>query len=205
MTTRVIAILGAGLVATLAACSRMPGAPAHEGVLQTIAAASTPVDRGAAPAPPERAVPAAGLPAGVPEFYVRARQPQLTKAPCLSCHTVPLTSMRGRASGGQARAHWAVELAHAGPAVMTCATCHAPANLDELRSLTGQPVTIDQAYLVCAQCHSRPAADWIGGAHGKRATGWSETRVVYSCTECHDPHRPKLETRWPAHAGRTGR
>jgi hypothetical protein len=84
---------------------------------------------------------------------------------------------------------------------MTCATCHSPDRLGQLRTLAGAAVEFDHAYQVCAQCHSTQAADGVGGAPGKRASGWAPPRVVYSCTECHNPHQPALATRWPARAG----
>jgi hypothetical protein len=37
----------------------------------------------------------------------------------------------------------------------------------------------------------------MGGAHGKRVTNWAGTRVVKSCTSCHDPHSPLFKKRWP--------
>lgn len=140
-----------------------------------------------------------------PGFFVLARTPRLTKAPCSNCHTVPAASMRWSGADGKARAHWSINLQHASAQVMTCATCHTPDSPGTLRTLTGAPVGIDHAYQVCAQCHSRQADDWTGGAHGKRAGGWAPPRVVYSCSECHDPHRTAFASRWPARAGRTPR
>jgi hypothetical protein len=137
-------------------------------------------------------------------FSVLARQPRLQRTPCASCHTVPLASMKWSGTDGRARAHWAVSLSHARQDVMGCATCHNSQNLETLRTLNGRAVAFDHAYQVCAQCHTTQAADWVGGAHGKRTGGWAPPRVVYNCTECHNPHSPALPTRWPAHAGRTG-
>lgn len=141
--------------------------------------------------------------AGVEPFSVLARQPRLTKAPCVSCHTQPLAAMRWNGSDGRATAHWQVDLVHAPPSVMGCTTCHATADVNELRTLTGTAVLFDHAYEICAQCHSTQKADWEGGAHGKRAGGWTPPRVVFNCTECHNPHRPAFASRWPAHAGRS--
>jgi hypothetical protein len=140
---------------------------------------------------------------GHPRFFVAARTPALRKYPCSECHTLPLPQMR--AGGGVRRAHWDVTLHHAPAAVMACTTCHAGASLDSLATLQGAPVAFDRSYQVCAQCHSRQAADWVGGAHGKRLGGWAPPRVVLACPACHDPHRPAWETRWPAVAGRSER
>jgi hypothetical protein len=137
-----------------------------------------------------------------PAFSIVARTPRLSKAPCSSCHSVPIASMRWSGPGDIVRAHWSIRLAHAPPEVMTCGTCHAPDTPGTLRTLTGTAVAIDHAYQVCAQCHSGQAVDWAGGAHGKRVGGWAPPRVAFSCAECHDPHRPALEPRWPARGER---
>jgi hypothetical protein len=136
-----------------------------------------------------------------PKFSVLARTPALDKYPCSTCHTVPLERMRGPA-GSPRRAHWDVTLQHAPPAVMTCATCHAPDAPDSLRTLQRAAVGFDHAYQVCAQCHTRQVDDWAAGAHGKRAGGWAPPRVVFACPQCHDPHQPRWDTRWPAVAGK---
>ena len=131
-----------------------------------------------------------------PRFSVAARTPGVQKYPCTTCHTAPLAEMHG--GGARKRAHWDITLQHAPAAVMACATCHAGADLDSLRTLQGVKVEFDHSYQVCAQCHTRQASDWAGGAHGKRAGGWAPPRVVAGCPACHDPHRPAWDTRWPA-------
>jgi hypothetical protein len=149
-------------------------------------------------------VPAHASP-GVAPFGVLSRQGRIAKAPCASCHTKPLAAMRWDGSDGKATAHWQIELAHASSSVMSCATCHTPSNLDQLRTLNGTAVSFDHAYEICAQCHSKQKADWEGGAHGKRVGGWAPPRVINNCTECHNPHRPAFDSRWPARAGRVER
>jgi len=136
-----------------------------------------------------------------PKFSTLTRTPVIEKYPCSTCHTVPLARMRAPA-GAPRRAHWSVTLRHAPAAVMSCATCHAPETPDSLRALGGAPVGFDHSYQVCAQCHSRQAGDWASGAHGKRAGGWAPPRVILPCAQCHNPHEPRWDTRWPAVAGR---
>jgi predicted CXXCH cytochrome family protein len=109
--------------------------------------------------------------------------------------------MRGGA-GAPRRAHWDVTVEHAPAAVMNCLTCHAANPGDALRTLRGTAVDFDHSYQVCAQCHARQADDWASGAHGKRAGGWAPPRVVLSCAQCHSPHDPRWDTRWPAVTGR---
>lgn len=210
---RAAVISSAIWLAAVAACGRAPApsvdsteAEGHAAgvarVLQIIERGVTPGASGGIGSPPlDRPTVAAHAPAGVPPFEVLARTSQLQKAPCANCHTVPIAAMRWSGEDGRKRAHWAIDLVHAPASVMNCATCHTPDGLGQLRTLTGQAVEFDHAYEVCAQCHSTQAADWAGGAHGKRASGWAPPRVVCSCTECHNPHQPALATRWPARAG----
>jgi hypothetical protein len=136
-----------------------------------------------------------------PRFFVLARTPAIVKHPCSACHTVPLERMRG-AAGSPRRAHWDVKLDHAPAAVMACGTCHTPDAPGTLRTLQQTKVDFDHSYQVCAQCHARQADDWAAGAHGKRAGGWAPPRVVLPCAQCHDPHQPRWDTRWPAVSGR---
>ena len=136
-----------------------------------------------------------------PRFFVLARTPVIAKYPCSACHTAPREGMRAPA-GSPKGAHWDVKLHHAPAEVMSCGTCHAPDAPDTLRTLQHTKVDFDHSYQVCAQCHTRQADDWAGGAHGKRAGGWAPPRVVLSCAQCHNPHQPRWDTRWPAVAGR---
>jgi hypothetical protein len=135
-----------------------------------------------------------------PPFFVLARTPAIEKYPCSTCHTVPLERMRGPA-GSPRRAHWDVRLHHAPAAVMICGTCHMPDAPDTLQTLQRTKVDFDHSHQVCAQCHARQADEWASGAHGKRAGGWAPPRVVLACTQCHNPHQPRWDTRWPAVAG----
>ena len=137
----------------------------------------------------------------MPAFYVAERTEHIRRFPCRECHTAPLGQLQARQEKDR-KAHWEIELRHAGTLTMTCATCHAGGSMESLRTLTGGAVELDHAYQVCAQCHSSQARDWAGGAHGKRLGGWAPPRVVVSCPACHDPHQPRLDKRWPARASR---
>lgn len=132
-----------------------------------------------------------------PPFFVLERASQIEKYPCSGCHTKPLEQLR-RQQRGKKAAHWNVKLVHAQDTVMDCYTCHSPKNdLNQLHTLKGVLVETNHSYQVCAQCHPGEAADWAGGAHGKRAGGWAPPRVVFHCAECHNPHAPQLPVRPP--------
>ncbi len=194
-------------LALVGACGRPSTQDPQPGVLALVESGTVPGAGGGATSDvglAGRPVVTAEGPDGPLPFSVLARRPRMQRTPCASCHTVPLASMKWSGADGRARAHWAVTLMHARQDVMGCATCHEPQKLDQLRTLNGRAVAFDHAYQVCAQCHATQGADWVGGAHGKRAGGWAPPRVVYNCTECHNPHQPSIPTRWPAHVGRTG-
>ena len=131
-------------------------------------------------------------------FHTLARTDQIQKYPCSTCHENGLESDK---SSQLTEPHKDIELNHADPSVMSCTTCHAAENLDNLHTLTGTPVEFNHSYQVCSQCHSQEFEDWEGGAHGKRVGGWAPPRVIETCTSCHNPHDPAWDTRWPAVTG----
>ena len=49
----------------------------------------------------------------------------------------------------------------------------------------------------CKECHQQEFKDWKGGAHGKQLGGWAPPRVSNTCVNCHNPHNPYFEKRWP--------
>lgn len=131
-------------------------------------------------------------------FQTLARTGQMTQYPCSSCHIEPLAELQATQSGTEPRAHWEIAVDHADASVMTCTTCHNSDNMNTLRTVTGDTIEFDHSYQLCAQCHSNVAADWVGGAHGKRVGGWTPPRVVNNCVDCHNPHEPQWDIRWPA-------
>ncbi|HSA55150.1 MAG TPA: hypothetical protein VLE53_05565 [Gemmatimonadaceae bacterium] len=133
---------------------------------------------------------------------LRARAPDLGQYPCTSCHLgrrMTLVDTR------IADAHENVRPIHPGQTGATCATCHAPDNVELLALRSGERATLDHTYRLCAQCHFAQAESWAGGAHGKRLDGWQGRRVVMGCADCHDPHAPALEPRIPFRAPRIQR
>ena len=75
---------------------------------------------------------------------------------------------------------------------MWCTDCHDGEGLDYLVSKNGRPIDMDLGYLQCGGCHFREFKDWEYGAHGKRVGLWRGTRVLYTCTECHNAHTPQI-------------
>lgn len=143
-----------------------------------------------------RTIEAAGLtgPGGT-AFSVAVRTSQMTNFPCGSCHGAGKTTVATPAGGR--RAHEGIVPVHPKALGSRCDTCHDPSNLERLRLQDGGTVTLDQAFMLCRQCHFQQAEDWAAGAHGKRLAGWRGRRVVMNCTDCHDPHVPVTVKRMP--------
>ena len=141
------------------------------------------------------AVPVQGQtgPGGTP-FEVLRRSVFMDQYPCGSCHTRALTPP----PPAEASARWGhtdIRLAHAPD--MQCATCHDYADPQRLQTASGKPVDFDHSYAVCGTCHFQQERDWAGGAHGKRLAAWRGRRVVYNCSQCHDPHAPAIAPQMP--------
>jgi len=128
---------------------------------------------------------------------LRARAPDLGQYPCTSCH---LGRRMALADERVADAHQNIKPVHPAQTGAVCSTCHAADNVEFLALKSGDRVTLDHAYRLCAQCHFSQAEAWAGGAHGKRLDGWQGRRVVMGCADCHDPHKPALEPRIPFRA-----
>jgi hypothetical protein len=127
-------------------------------------------------------------------FLIPERKGQIKSYACIECHSKPLEQMT---SEGTQKAHWNLKLNHANTEIMNCATCHNGADMNNLNSLTGQPIDFNISFKVCAQCHSNQFEDWKGGAHGKKVAGWAPPRASMTCVNCHNPHNPGFEKRWP--------
>ncbi|MFD1162008.1 cytochrome c3 family protein [Hwangdonia seohaensis] len=128
-------------------------------------------------------------------FLIPERKSQITSYACTECHTEPLDELKGK---DLKKAHWDITLAHANSNTMNCATCHNGSDMNNLNTLTGIKVDFNSSYKLCAQCHSSQFEDWKGGAHGKRIGGWAPPRASLTCVNCHNPHSPSIESRWPS-------
>ena len=130
------------------------------------------------------------------EFLIPERKSQITSFNCTECHTQPVEKLKQDQIGEKA-AHWNIKLEHAGGEIMNCATCHTSNNMDNLHSLTNSEIDFNYSYKLCSQCHQKEFKDWKGGAHGKQLGGWAPPRLSNTCVNCHNPHKPAFEKRWP--------
>tara|TARA_R110002049_G_scaffold158389_1_gene323300 strand:+ start:5420 stop:6049 length:630 start_codon:yes stop_codon:yes gene_type:complete len=131
---------------------------------------------------------------GEETFLIPERKGQITSYACTECHSKPLSKIKGK---DYKKAHWNIKIAHANKNAMNCATCHNTNNMDELHSITGESIDFNKSYNLCSQCHTTQFKDWKGGAHGKRIGGWAPPRASLTCVNCHNPHKPAFESKWP--------
>lgn len=127
-------------------------------------------------------------------FLIPDRKGEIKSYSCTECHSKPLEQMKTK---DLKKAHWNIRLDHANKETMNCITCHDGNNMDYLNSLTGAKMDFNKSYQLCSQCHQKQFKDWTGGAHGKRIESWTPPRVSMTCVNCHNPHSPSFETKWP--------
>lgn len=130
------------------------------------------------------------------EFLIPDRKSQIASYNCTECHTEPIEDLK-QPKLGEKSAHWNIKLVHASSETMNCATCHTSNDMDNLHSLTNSTIDFNYSYKVCSQCHQQEFKDWKGGAHGKQLGGWAPPRLSNTCVNCHNPHQPGFEKRWP--------
>ncbi len=128
-------------------------------------------------------------------FSIPKRKGEIKSFACTECHSKPLQQMQRKELK---KAHWNIKLNHAGANTMNCTTCHNGNSMDNLKSITGHSIDFNNSYKLCSQCHQKQYKDWTGGAHGKRIGSWAPPRASLTCVNCHNPHSPGFDTKWPA-------
>ncbi len=128
-------------------------------------------------------------------FLIPERKSQIKSYACTECHSKTLKELQNHSSGK--KAHWDIQLNHAKEFTMNCATCHNGEDMNNLKSLTNDPVDFNKSYKVCSQCHAKQFEDWKGGAHGKRLESWAPPRLSNTCVNCHNPHDPHIKSKFP--------
>lgn len=76
-----------------------------------------------------------------------------------------------------------------------CRNCHDVYDRDRLVLQNGQPIPYTEVTRLCADCHGPTYRDWERGMHGRTNGYWDAERGPLDrlgCTECHDPHQPRL-------------
>lgn len=132
--------------------------------------------------------------AGMPEFKVIPSRIDKDMHPCSNCHEWQEAMTTPRKLNPP---HDNFELKHGlhGKGQFWCFSCHDNGKDRQLRTMEGESLPFEDAYILCSQCHVNQARDWAYGAHGKRVGNWQGERVVYNCTACHYQHAPGMDTR----------
>jgi hypothetical protein len=76
-----------------------------------------------------------------------------------------------------------------------CRNCHFELDRDKLVLRGGKVIGYDAVVELCAKCHGPTYRDWQRGAHGRTNGYWDSRRgklVRLTCTQCHDPHLPRV-------------
>lgn len=128
-------------------------------------------------------------------FITDERVENIEVFPCTDCHDNDEQKSNPTVRS-MSEDHETIKLVH-GEGRFWCLTCHDDKNRDKLRSLEKQPISFNQSYLLCGQCHQGEQNDFFNGVHGKRKGGWQGERRLTNCTECHNPHVPQLQPRKP--------
>jgi len=138
-------------------------------------------------APAAGAAPASAS-ASEPELHVLPRAETIPTYPCRQCHDLRRTNSEKRKL---TEYHTTIELEHA-PGLEWCNACHLFEDFDKLHLMDGTPVSFDESYRICGQCHGEKYRDWKSADHGLQTGSWNGIAVKRTCTTCHSPHRPKF-------------
>ena len=128
-----------------------------------------------------------------PEFTVIQRKQELKQYPCMQCHQFMEPNSKIRELSPP---HNDIKFVH-GEGRVWCLVCHHTEDRNYLRTQLNEKLDFDDAYLVCGGCHANVQKDWYYGGHGKRVGNWQGERELYSCPECHNPHKPGIKSRKP--------
>ena len=155
-----------------------------------------------------------------PPFTVIEREPQLEFYPCGDCHDDQIPNPKVRTLTEE---HTELDFNHGGGRFWCYDACHNRKNMNTLVSLHGEPISFNEPYKLCGQCHFQRQKDWYFGGHGKRVGSYpqprdvpaehskidfsnrakigtwrSDKRVLTPCTQCHNAHSPSIKPYEPS-------
>ena len=136
-------------------------------------------------------------PAAGPELRVEVPPPPFSDGifPCSECHNpkdLPPNPTRRQLTD----AHDDIVLRH-DEEHRWCLDCHDADNRDRLHLASGEPVSFEESYRLCGQCHGEKYRDWRAGVHGRRVGQWNGAKRYLLCVHCHSPHQPRFKALAP--------
>lgn len=174
-------------IALAAACGRGPAAPAAQ------VAPAPREGRALHPVTTNRSFLALGINSGAADAAGRP-----ARAPCMTCHALRPASDADARTASLQRFHQGVVLRHGS---LVCLTCHRAEGRDQLGLADGRALDYVALKGLCGQCHARRLEEYERGAHGGMTGFWDLSlgpRTRNLCTDCHDPHAPRIAQVVPA-------
>jgi len=120
------------------------------------------------------------------------------RAPCLTCHAFKKASDENARADSLQKFHQGIKLQHGG---LVCLTCHRAEGRDTLGLADGRALDYVAVKSLCGQCHAKRLQEYERGAHGGMTGYWDLSRGPRTrnlCTDCHDPHAPRVPLVVPA-------
>jgi len=109
--------------------------------------------------------------------------------PCSNCHSMmPVNRTRRELTAF----HTDIVLRH-DEDNRWCLDCHDAEDRDRLHLASGAPVSFEESYRLCGQCHGEKYRDWRAGVHGRRSGDWNGHKTYLLCAHCHNPHQPRFQ------------
>ena len=129
-------------------------------------------------------------PAGAPGERLEVPPPPFSEGifPCSECHQLLTPNPKRR----PLEFHNEIVLKH-DEEHRWCLDCHDAKNRDVLHLAGGDPVSFNESYKLCGQCHGEKLRDWKAGVHGRRTGNWNGEKQYLLCVHCHWPHEPRFK------------
>jgi hypothetical protein len=88
---------------------------------------------------------------------------------------------------------------------LSCKMCHGGEDKSKLHLADGRPIDVEDAIVLCGQCHGVQYRDYKNGSHGGMSGYWDLRRGGRErnhCIDCHAPHAPAYQKVMPVHPPR---
>lgn len=116
---------------------------------------------------------------------------------CATCHQMIDTGQLAERPDQLKSFHQGLSVSHGN---LSCASCHDPEVPTNFRLADGSSHQMDEALMLCSQCHGPKRKAYDHGAHGGMNGHWDLSRGPRTrnhCVDCHNPHTPQIPEVWP--------